>query len=242
MTVVPYDPDWPRLFEEERARLEPALAPWLDGGIHHVGSTAVPGLRAKPVLDLLAGVRDLREAEAAFAPLAALGYLPRPHRPEAHAFQRPGRGGWWEQTHHLHLTEPGSDLWRERLAFRDALRADAELAAEYERWKLAHASPPGAPGPYDEGKTAFVARVLAQAGIELKPDAERSRAEPRSRMVRGRAPAPSARSDASSERRLLVDAGVEEPACGDLRQQLVGPAFLLERVVEHRLGVGEAEL
>ena len=77
--------------------------------------------------------------------------------PEAHAFQRPGRGGWWEQTHGLHLTEPGSDLWRERLAFRDALRADAELAAEYERWKLAHASPPGAPGPYDEGKTAFVA-------------------------------------------------------------------------------------
>ena len=173
MTVVPYDPAWPALFEQERARLEPVLAPWLAGGIHHVGSTSVPGLAAKPVLDMLAGVRDLDEARAAFAPLAALGYVHRPHRPEAHSLQRPGGERWWEQTHHLHLTEPGSDLWRERLAFRDALRADPGLAAEYERWKLAHASAVGDPGPYDEPKTAFVARVLAAAGIALKPDAER---------------------------------------------------------------------
>jgi GrpB-like predicted nucleotidyltransferase (UPF0157 family) len=173
VTVVPYDPDWPRQFEAERARLEALLAPWLEGGIHHVGSTAVPGLAAKPVLDMLAGVRDLAEAEAAFAPLAALGYRPRPHRPEAHSLQKPGTGGWWEQTHHLHLTEPGSDLWRERLAFRDALRADPGLAAEYARWKLAHAAGPGAAAPYGDSKTAFVAAVLAGAGIELKPDAER---------------------------------------------------------------------
>ena len=54
MTVVPYDPDWPRRFEQERDRLTAALAPWLDGGIHHVGSTAVPGLAAKPVIDMRA--------------------------------------------------------------------------------------------------------------------------------------------------------------------------------------------
>ena len=178
MTLVPYDPEWPLRFEDERGRLEPVLAPWLDGGIHHIGSTSVPGLAAKPVLDLLAGVRDLRAAEGAFEPLRALGYLPHPHRPEAHAFAKPGGGDWWEQTHHLHLTEPGSDLWRERLAFRDALRADPALAAEYERWKIANAARPGDAAPYGESKTAFVARVLARAGIELRPDAQRLNPRP----------------------------------------------------------------
>jgi GrpB-like predicted nucleotidyltransferase (UPF0157 family) len=90
--VIPYDPAWPRLFEGERARLERALAPWLKGGIHHIGSTAVPGLAAKPIIDMLAGVRDLDEARAAEQPLAALGYVHREHRPEAHLFVKPLAG------------------------------------------------------------------------------------------------------------------------------------------------------
>ena len=165
--VVPSDAAWPERFEAERALLEPVLAPWLAGGIHHVGSTAVPGLAAKPVIDMLAGVSDLEAARAAFEPLARAGYSYRVHRPEAHAFRK--RDG----TCHLHLTEPGSDLWRERLAFRDALRGSAELRREYEAWKLANASADGDPGPYRASKTAFVARVLVESGIELKPDAER---------------------------------------------------------------------
>jgi GrpB-like predicted nucleotidyltransferase (UPF0157 family) len=72
-----------------------------------------------------------------------------------------------------HLTEPGSALWRERLAFRDALRADRELAAEYERWKLDHAAAPGEPYAYTTSKTSFVTSVLAGLGIEVRPDAER---------------------------------------------------------------------
>jgi GrpB-like predicted nucleotidyltransferase (UPF0157 family) len=113
---------------------------------------------------MLAGVRDLEEARDAFAALGELGYAYRVHRPEAHSLHRPG--------YHLHLTEPGSDLWRERLAFRDALRADPELRREYEEWKLANAT--GDPqGPYAESKWPFVARVLANAGITLEPDAER---------------------------------------------------------------------
>jgi GrpB-like predicted nucleotidyltransferase (UPF0157 family) len=171
--VLPYDPEWPRRFEAERAVLEAALAPWLDGGIHHVGSTAVPGLAAKPVIDMVAGVRDLEEARAAFRPLAELGYRYREHRPEAHAFSKPAGAEWWQATHGLHLTEPGSDIWRERLAFRDALRADPELAAEYEEWKRRHACGAGAPGAYSADKRPFVARVLAAAGVALKPDAER---------------------------------------------------------------------
>ena len=162
--VVFYDPSWAEQFRRERAVLEEILAPWLEGGIHHIGSTAVPGLAAKPIVDMLAGVRDLEDARAAEEPLAALGYAYRVHRPEAHLFLRDGYG--------VHLTQPGSDLWRERLAFRDALRADPELRREYQEWKLSHATG-NAQNPYKESKWPFVARVLANAGIILKPDAER---------------------------------------------------------------------
>lgn len=159
--VVPYDPEWPALFERERARLEKALAPWLEGGIHHIGSTAVPGLAAKPIIDMLAGVRNLAEARAAEDALAALGYTYREHRPEACLF--------WKDRYGVHLTEPGSDLWRERLAFRDALRASPELRAEYAEWKRTH----GGGKPYTASKTPLVTRVLADAGITVKPDEER---------------------------------------------------------------------
>lgn len=167
IAVVPYDPEWPHLFEAERALLERLLAPWLDEGIHHVGSTAIPGLAAKPVIDMIAGVHDLAAAEAAVPVLEELSWV--------HAFHRPGalwfrKGPAEQQTHALHLTEPGSDLWRERVAFRDALRADPQLRAEYERLKqeLAAAHPDDRLA-YTAGKRAFVGRVLAAAGIELGP-------------------------------------------------------------------------
>lgn len=108
--VVPYDPAWAELFAEEQACLAALLAPWLEGGIHHIGSTAVPGLSAKPIVDMMAGVRDLEEARGAFAPLARLGYVHHPHRPEAHRFARMAWATPLGATHHLHLTEPGSDL------------------------------------------------------------------------------------------------------------------------------------
>ena len=164
--VVPYDPDWPRRFEEERALLGRALAPWLEGGIHHIGSTAIPGIAAKPMIDMMAGVRDLEEARAAFEPLFQLGYVEMPHRPRTHHFSKPADD---PRTHHLHLTEPGSDLWIERFAFRDALRADPGLVAEYEALKLqmAEQEPLGGDAYSAVTKRPFVARVLAQAGIEI---------------------------------------------------------------------------
>jgi GrpB-like predicted nucleotidyltransferase (UPF0157 family) len=165
VAVVPYNPAWSHAFEAERARLRVALAPWLQGGIHHIGSTAVPGLSAKPIIDMLAGVQDLNEARKAFEPLAEQGYEYLPHRPEAHRFQRTG--------YHLHLTQPGSQLWRERLAFRDALLESDKLRGEYAEWKRVHAARCGETRPYTASKWSFVARVLADAGIELKPDAQR---------------------------------------------------------------------
>jgi len=168
VVLVAYDTEWPGRFEEERKLLETVLAPWLEGGIHHVGSTAIPGVSAKPIIDMIAGVGDLADARAAFGPLAAQSYHPAPHRPEeAHWFGKPSLA---ERTHHLHLTVPGSNLWRERIAFRDSLRADPSLAAEYEALKLRLAvAHPGDIGEYTRGKTAFIARVLAPFGIELRP-------------------------------------------------------------------------
>jgi GrpB-like predicted nucleotidyltransferase (UPF0157 family) len=171
--VMPYDPAWAASFEAERGLLREALAPWLVDDVHHVGSTAVPGMLAKPAIDMIAGVRDLAEARAAGNPLRALDYHYRPHRPEAHLFDKPVPGDWAAQSHHLHLTEPDSDLWRERLAFRDALREDPELVAEYNAWKLAHATTRGEHLAYNETKWPLVSRVLADRGITLKTDAQR---------------------------------------------------------------------
>ena len=90
IVVVPYDPQWPRRFEAERALLERVLDPWLDGGIHHVGSTAVPGVAAKPIVDMVAGVRDLDESWAAYDVLREHSYIHAPHRPGiAHHFNKP---------------------------------------------------------------------------------------------------------------------------------------------------------
>jgi GrpB-like predicted nucleotidyltransferase (UPF0157 family) len=167
----PYDPRWATLFEEEAARLREVLESWLVEGIHHVGSTSIPGMAAKPVIDMIAGVRDLEEARAAFKPLTTLGYGHREHRMDAHAFHKPpNMPTQWEETHHLHLTVPGSDVWRERLAFRDALRANQSLAREYTELKMRYYGAPNSPGV---SKRPFVERVLASMGVPLKPDDQR---------------------------------------------------------------------
>jgi GrpB-like predicted nucleotidyltransferase (UPF0157 family) len=166
VAVVPYDAAWAARFAAERALLERVLAPWASGGIHHVGSTAIPGLAAKPIVDVVAGVRDLDESRAAFAPLADASYVPDPHRPGiAHHFAKPAATS---PEYGLHLTEPGSDLWRERLVFRDALLADGALRAEYEdvKHELARRHPHDVDA-YTSGKRAFVERVLARAGLGL---------------------------------------------------------------------------
>jgi GrpB-like predicted nucleotidyltransferase (UPF0157 family) len=168
VTIIPYDPEWPGRFEAESRLLQRVLAPWLKDGIHHVGSTAIPGIAAKPVIDMIAGVRDFEEARAAVEPLREEAYVHTPHRPGiAHHFSKPSPR-LPETRYGLHLTEPGSDLWRERLAFRDALRNDPALAAEYQALKLRLKRECGFDlGAYTAGKREFVIRVLANFGIEL---------------------------------------------------------------------------
>jgi GrpB-like predicted nucleotidyltransferase (UPF0157 family) len=127
--IAPYDPAWPDRFEEERALLTQAIGDWVVGGIHHVGSTAVPGLAAKPIIDILVGVAELDSSRACFEPLAQLDYLYAPYRPEEmHWFCKPDPS---RRTHHLHLVPADSARFRDELAFRDHLRSHPETASEY---------------------------------------------------------------------------------------------------------------
>jgi GrpB-like predicted nucleotidyltransferase (UPF0157 family) len=163
--VVPYDAAWPAMFEAERRLLQDSLAPWLSGGIEHVGSTAVPGLSAKPVIDIMAPVRSLAESTSAIAVAARHGYLHHPYRAQVmHWFCKPSPT---VRTHHLHLVPLDSPLWRERLVFRDALRRDAALRTEYGALKRELAVRfPFDRDAYTDAKTPFVQRVLAAQGAQ----------------------------------------------------------------------------
>src|SRR4051794_1942089 len=159
--LAPADPNWPARFEEEREALEQAIGKWVEGGIHHVGSTAVTGLDAKPVIDILAGVRDLESARACFGPLARLGYVYAPYLPdEMHWFCKPDPA---RRTHHLHLVPNGSPRHRDELAFRDRLRADPRLAADYATLKhqLAERHPNDREA-YTKGKAQFIQQAVAE--------------------------------------------------------------------------------
>ena len=161
--VVPYDPLWPERFERERVLLADAIGPWVSGGIHHVGSTAVPGLDTKPTIDILVGVEDLEGARGCFEPLAELGYLYAPYRPgEMHWFCKPSPE---RREFHLHLVPTDSQRFRDELAFRDRLRGAPEVAREYVELKksLAERFRTDREG-YTVGKSDFIARVLGRDG------------------------------------------------------------------------------
>ncbi|MGF1482610.1 MAG: GrpB family protein [Cyanophyceae cyanobacterium] len=136
VVIVEYNPRWPLLFEQEEARLREVLADDLIIRIEHFGSTAVPGLAAKPIIDILVGVCSLKEAQRlSIAPLETLGYAywfdnPDPQR----MFFVKGLPPSPQRTHHIHLVEPDSVLW-ERLLFRDYLRQHSEEAARYAQLK-----------------------------------------------------------------------------------------------------------
>lgn len=157
--VVPYDPSWPVRFEDERTALEFAVGEWSHGGIHHIGSTAVPGLAAKPIIDILVGVRNLEESRACFAPLARLGYLHAPYLPEEmHWFCKPHPS---RRTHHLHLIPVGSKRYRDELAFRDCLRGNPKLSTEYATLKRGLATRfQSDREAYTNAKSNFVRRAL----------------------------------------------------------------------------------
>lgn len=148
IVIAAYDPGWPAMFESEAARLREALGT-LALRIDHVGSTSVPRLAAKPVIDMQisverligpAGERAVSEAgpEPAYGPwrtvLESLGYR-HFHDPDFEDYPFFCRPPDWPHQYHIHVCEAGTHHERRHLAFRDALRADPALAAEYAELK-----------------------------------------------------------------------------------------------------------
>src|SRR5436190_19706441 len=131
--IIPHDPAWAGRFEEERRLLLAAIGPWLAGPIEHIGSTAIPGLVAKPVIDIMAGVASLDASRPSLPVLAGLGYCYFPYRPDAeHWFCKPSP---FFRTHHLHLVPFDGPQWTGAIAFRDYLRIHPAVASEYSALK-----------------------------------------------------------------------------------------------------------
>jgi GrpB-like predicted nucleotidyltransferase (UPF0157 family) len=133
IVIADYDPEWPTLYQAERRRLESALAPIIQQ-VEHIGSTSVPGLGAKPIVDISVSVQNLHDVDGFVAGLEALGYEDARINP---AFQRRlfTKGPYNEGTHHLHFTVHGSPVWAGPILLRDYLRAHPEAAARYEQVK-----------------------------------------------------------------------------------------------------------
>jgi GrpB-like predicted nucleotidyltransferase (UPF0157 family) len=165
--VVAYDPGWPGRFAEQRPVVEEFLEPWLAGPVEHIGSTSVPGLAAKPVIDMLAPVHSLAAVQSALPVLAGGGWLLWAEDPCRHYrlwFLRPAPQA---RTHHLHVIEHRDPHAVALLAFRDALRADAGLRRDYAALKrqLARRDPVNR-NAYSNAKGEFIGRALLRAGIE----------------------------------------------------------------------------
>ena len=162
--VVPYDPRWPALFEEMAAQIKRVAGDRILA-VEHVGSTSIPGLAAKPILDILVSVPDFEKARELVPDLTSLGFEFRPHEeiPDRHYFcLLIGT----RRTHHLSLAHPDSNHYRVTIAFRDALRSDRKLAEAYETLKLDLARRyPRDRDRYIDGKTEFVLGVLRSCGL-----------------------------------------------------------------------------
>lgn len=158
--LVLYDSLWPALFEQEaaliRSRLEQSI-----GDIAHIGSTAVPGLAAKPIIDLMMAIPALRAPRQLFDALSEIGYEHRPLDTLAERlFFAKELGNL--RTHNLSVCETNSPFWVSRLRFRDRLRSDQELARSYAELKQALAAQfPDDRLGYTNSKEQFIAAAIA---------------------------------------------------------------------------------
>ena len=181
IVIVDYDPLWPEQFAAEAARVQAALGDDLVITVEHFGSTAVPGLSAKPIIDLLVAVRSLPEVrQSGISALESLGYSywsddPAPDR----MFFVKGLPPHGPRSHHVHVVEPGVSQdprlgefsFADRLLFRDVLRADPEEALRYETLKRELAAEfPDDREAYTNGKTSYIYDVMQKARDQKSQD------------------------------------------------------------------------
>jgi GrpB-like predicted nucleotidyltransferase (UPF0157 family) len=166
LEIIAYDEAWPRAFLGERDRIAAAFGARAVR-IDHNGSTSVPGLAAKPIIDIQISVAQLHPVTAYEPLLARLEYVHVPHTDDdvCPFFHRPAV---WPHTHHVHVVQSGGDEERRTLAFRDYLRDHPAVARAYVELKRrlaarSCAADPASREAYANGKTDFVNRVVAQA-------------------------------------------------------------------------------
>lgn len=171
IVIADYDPRWAAMYAEESARVQSVIGEWLLG-IEHVGSTSVPGLAAKPVVDIMPGLRSLDDSPHIVEPLQKLGYQYFPEHedvmPERRYFALPaGAEHRGRRRFHLHIVETKSAFWRRHLAFRNYLRAHPETAEEYAALKRRLAAEYGSDRVgYTEAKSEFITRIESLALAE----------------------------------------------------------------------------
>jgi len=157
VVLVPYQETWAKLYIEERDRIK---AVWgevaLD--IEHVGSTSIPGIHAKPIIDIVIAVNELSDSDRMQNKMESLGYdYPRDVGIPGECVY--GKGG--PRTHIVHVTESRSSQWLNYLLFRDSLRSNAGLAQEYQQLKLALAEKYAEDrAKYTDRKASFVRKVV----------------------------------------------------------------------------------
>ncbi len=129
--IKEYDPKWPEFFEEEKALIMESIGHYV-AEIEHMGSTAVQGLAAKPIIDIMVGLRRLLDAQDCIMPIEAMEYEYVPEFedqfPERRYFRKTKNG---IRTHQIHMVEIHSDFWKRHLRFRDHLRNNPKVALEY---------------------------------------------------------------------------------------------------------------
>lgn len=158
-TITRYDASWPPRFQAARAQIAQAFGSEL-GAIHHIGSTAVPGLAAKPEIDLLAVVSAHRDEARRDEALRGLGYVRGSDLSTGHHFHRRDIDG--VRTHKIHVCAEGHAQIGRMLRFRDLLRQDPLLRRRYQALKLElEASNTGGIGEYPAGKAPFIDEVMA---------------------------------------------------------------------------------
>jgi len=167
ITVVEYDPEWPRFYEEEKKLILDAVGEHVKS-IEHFGSTSVPSLGAKPIIDIIAGLDSQWVADRCLPALAAIGYDDVTPEPTDDDWYYCLGKGPHSLGVHLHLVKHGSGFWMRHIMFRDYLRAHPETAMEYyELKKRLVEKYANIREVYTESKTEFVNRVLEKAMKEV---------------------------------------------------------------------------
>ncbi|MCW4052428.1 MAG: GrpB family protein [Candidatus Bathyarchaeota archaeon] len=175
--IVDYNPQWPTLFENEKRLILHAIGNNVVR-IEHVGSTAVIGLGAKPIIDITVAIKNLKEAYKCIGPLESIGYEYVPEYeesiPERRYFHkgRPARA----QHYHIHMVTLSSNFWKRHLLFRNYLRTHPEVAQDYYELKKRLAREYGSDRTgYTEAKTLFIESAVAKAKKNERANASERR-------------------------------------------------------------------